>query len=197
MAAETGGEDRADLRALELQAGTADLFVRQGRAEWLPRLDVSAHYAWHDEGQPFGGDAEAWAFGAGLSWELFDGLRRQATTTRAGAEQRAAQARLAEARREQSFRLEEARLRAEEARMQQLSARQAISAATESQRLVQQRFEAGLADLADLLAAQSALDRTRYDATGAESRRLLALGNVHFQAGRFLQAFLPGEEAPK
>lgn len=188
---------RADLRALALQIEAAEQAIGQSRADWLPRLGVSAHYAWHDEDRPFGAEAESWAVGAGLSWELFDGLRRSATTARATAERRELEARLIDARREQDFHLEEARLRAEEARLQRDSARQAVLEASESHRLLQQRFEAGLADLADLLAAQSALDRSRFDAVGAESRLLLALGNIHFQAGRFLQAFLPGEELPR
>ena len=189
-----GDLNRADLQALALQVEAAELAVRQSRADWLPRLGLSAHYAWHDKDRPFGTEAEAWAVGAGLNWELFDGLRRSAATARTMAERRAAEASLLDARREQIFHLEEARLRAEEARLQRDSARQAVLEAGESQRLLQQRFEAGLADLADLLAAQSALDRSRFDAVGAESRHLLALGNIHFQAGRFLQAFLPGEE---
>jgi len=185
---------RADLQALALEVASADLAVRQSQADWLPRLDLAAHYAWHDQDVPFGGDGENWVLGAGLRWELFDGLRRSAATTRASAEQRALEAKLTDARREQEFHLAEARLRAEEAGLQRDSARQAVIEATEGQRLLQQRFEAGLADLADLLAAQSALDRARFDAVGAETRHLLALGNIHFQAGRFVQAFLPGEE---
>jgi outer membrane protein TolC len=192
--AATTVSERADLKALALQVDAAGLAISQHRAEWLPHLGLTASYAWHDEDRPFGSDAEAWAVGAGLNWELFDGLRRGAATARATAEQQATAARLDEARREREFRLGEARLRAVEARLQRESARQAVTAADESRRLMQQRFEAGLLDLADLLAAQSALDRARFDAVGAEGRHLLALGNIHFQAGRFLQAFLPGEE---
>lgn len=190
-------EQRADLRALGLEVESTKLAVSRSRAEWLPRLGLAAHYAWHDEDRPFGDAAEAWAVGAGLEWELFDGLRRSATAARTAAEQRGAAARLDDARREQEFRLAEARLRTEEARLQRDSARQAVQAAAESQRLLQERFGAGLLDLADLLAAQSALDRARYDAAGADHRLLLALGNIHFQTGRFLQAFLPGEELPR
>lgn len=194
---ESNLDQRADLQALSLQVESAGLTVSGSKAAWLPRLGLTAHYAWHDENHPLGGDAGAWAVGAGLDWELFDGLRRSAATARATADQRAAAARLDDARREQEFQLAEARLRADEAILQRDSARQAVLEATESRRLLQQRFEAGLADLADLLAAQSALDRARFDAVGAETRRLLALGNIHFQAGRFLQAFLPGEELPR
>lgn len=191
------GAPRADLRMLALQADAAGLQVSRSRADWLPRLGLTARYVWHDEETPFGSEAAAWTVGAGLNWELFDGLRRGAATARATAEQQAAAARLDEARRDQEFHLAEARLRAEEARLQRDSAHQAVLEASEGRRLMQQRFEAGLLALADLLAAQSALDRARFDAAGADHRLLLALGNIHFQAGHFLQAFLPGEELPR
>jgi len=190
-------DQRADLMALSLQTEDAGLAVSQSKAEWLPRLGLTAHYAWHDEDAPFGSDAESWAIGAGLTWEIFDGMRRNAATARATAEHLAANSRLDEARREREFRLGEAILRAEEARLQRESARQAVVAADESRRLLQQRFETGLTDLVDLLAAQTALDRARFDANGAESRHLMALGAIHFQAGNFLQAFLHGEEVPR
>ncbi len=187
-------EGRADLAAMNLRAEAVGLAIRQSEAAWLPSLEVNADYAWHDEHNLFGGDSEGWVIGAGLHWELFDGLRRNAETLRSTAERRAAEARVTEARREQEFRLEEAQLRAEEARLQRDSARQAVREAIEGQRLYRERYEAGLADLADLLAAQSALDRARFDVAGAEARHLLALGNVQFQAGRFLAAFLPEKE---
>lgn len=188
-------DERADLTALALQVEAAGLAVQESRRAWLPSFDLSAHYAWHDEDAPFGGDSVGWGLGAGLRWELFDGLRRAAATARSQAVARAEEAHLAERRREQTFHLEEARLRAEEARLQRDSARQAVTDASEGQRLLQQRYEAGLADLADLLTAQSALDRARFDAAFAESRHLLALGTVQFQAGRFLAAFLPQKES--
>lgn len=185
---------RSDLQSLALQTEVAGLAVSESKAAWLPSLDLSAHYAWHDSQTPFGTDSESWAVGAGLRWELFDGLRRSAGTTRSTALLRAGEARLEEARRERDFRLSEARLRAEEARLHRASARQAVAEAAEGQRLLQQRYEAGLAEAADLLAAQSALDRARFDAAGAESRFLLSLGNVQFQGGRFLATFLPDKE---
>lgn len=188
---------RADLAALALQVEERELAVRQSRADWLPRLGVSARYVWHDAQSPLGSEAGAWGVGAGLDWELFDGMRRSAATARAMADQRAAAASLDEARREQAFRLDEARLRAEEAGLLRDSAHRATQAAAEGRRLLQERYAAGLAELVDLLAAQSALDQARFDATFAESRHLLALGNIHFQAGRFVQTLLPGEELPR
>jgi outer membrane protein TolC len=51
-----------------------------------------------------------------------------------------------------------------------------------------------LVDLAELLAAQTALDRARFAVVDAENRLVLALGNIRFQSGTFLQTFLPREE---
>lgn len=197
VATATGVDQRADLQGLTLQVESAGLAIGRSQAEWLPRLEAVAHYAWHDQDHPLGSEAGAWGVGAELRWEAFDGLRRSAAIEKAVAEQRVLTARLDDARREQEFRLEEARLRADEAGLQHESARQAVVAAEEGRRLLQQRYEAGLIDLADLLVAQSALDRARFDAVGADIRHLSALGNIHFQAGRFLQAFLPGEEFPQ
>lgn len=185
---------RADLAALEHQRATAALAVAGSRAAWLPSLQLSARQSWHAEDGPSGADDQSWTVGAGLRWELFDGLRRGAASARARAGEEAAEARLAEEQRAARLKLDEARLRADEAALQLASARQAVSAAEESQRLLGQRYEAGLADLADLLATQNALAAARADAVGAAALRLLSLGNVAFQGGRFLATYLPGEE---
>lgn len=185
---------RADLQALRLEADAATLAWRQSRAAWLPRAGLSAAYALHDAELPFGTDAASWTVLAGLEWELFDGRRRAHGQTRAAAEQRAAAARSLEATRQADFRLEEARLRAAESRQNLAIARQAVAEAEESQRLLRERYGAGIADLADLLAAQAALDRARFDAVDAETRLVLALGNIHFQGGTFLSTLLPAEE---
>lgn len=191
---QTAVAGRADLAALEHRRVTAALAVDASRAAWLPSLQLSARQSWHAEDGPSGADDQSWTVGAGLRWELFDGLRRSSATARARAGEEAARARLAEEERSARLKLDEARLRADEAALQLASARQAVTAAEESQRLLSQRYEAGLADLADLLATQSALAAARADVVGAATLRLLSLGNLAFQGGRFLTTYLPGEE---
>lgn len=189
-----GVEGRADLVALDKGVAAAALGVAQSRAAYWPRLDASASYGLHDETMPLGSDGSAWAVGAGLRWDLFDGFRRSGSGARARAEQAMAQARRTEAQRHSRFLLEEAQLRAAEARLQLESAQQARAEAAEGQRLLQQRYQAGLVNQVDLLGAQSALDRARFDEVGADSQLLLALGNVRFQSGAFLKTYLPAEE---
>ncbi len=185
---------RADLQALSLRSDAAALALKESRAGYLPTLGVAASYGLHGEESPFAVDGAAWAVGAELRWEFFDGLRRSGATARAAAEEQGARAEHEEARRQQQLLLEDARLRSEEATLQHASALAAVSAAEEGQRLLLQRYEAGLAELADLLGAQSALDRARFAVVSAESRLLLARGNIRLQHGTFLTSILPGEE---
>lgn len=178
---------RADLDALSLQVDEADLGFRQSRAAYLPRLGLNASYAMHDGSIPFGTESSAWTVQAGFRWELFDGFRRSNQSDRSAATKRAATARLEESVRQAHFQLEQARLRAEEASRHLGVAESALSAAEEGQRLLLQRYEAGLDDLSAMLATQEALDRARFELVQASSRHILALGNVAYQNGTFLQ----------
>ena len=185
---------RADLRAARLQADAATLERRQAKARYLPRLGLQADYTWHDHQAPLGTEADSWQAGVGLHWDLFDGLRRERHIERTAAQARAARLQAEELRRGIDLQRQEARLRAEEAQLQLASARQARAEAEESHRLLMERYRAGLTDLSDLLAAQAALDRARYDAVAAESRMLLTRGNLRLQQGIFLQSMLPEQE---
>ncbi len=185
---------RADLEALSLQREVADLAQRQSRAAYLPRLGLNASYAMHDGSAPFGTEADSWSVQAGMNWELFDGFRRSHQGARTAAASRAAANRLEESTRQARFELEQARLRAHEAEMQVDVALSAEAAAEEGQRLLLQRYEAGLDDLSAMLSTQASLDRSRFDRVNAATRHLLALGNIAFQNGTFLQVFSSTQE---
>jgi len=187
-------QPRGDLQSALAEAEAAELARRQSRAGYLPRLGVTASYAWHDPDLPFGTEAASWQVGAGLTWELFDGLRRSGSVNRTAAQQRAARFQAEELRRAVALQTREAELRASEAELQRDSAQAAVAAAEESQRLLLQRYENGLSPLSDLLAAQAALDQARSALVRASGRMLLARGNVQLQKGLFLKNMLPGKE---
>jgi outer membrane protein TolC len=189
--------ERADLQAFALEVESLGLAVKRSQAAYLPRLDLSASYGLHNEASPFGVDGQAWRLGAVLNWELFDGFRRSADSARTSAEKAAAVAELSDARREQTFRRAEVGLRIAEAHARKESATQGLLAAEESQRLLQQRYESGLADLVDLLATQSALDQARSFLVTADIQLLFSLGQALLEEGRFVSTILAkGEVAP-
>ncbi len=188
---------RADLDALSLRVEEAELGYRQSRADYLPRLGLNASYALHDGAMPFGNEASSWSIQAALSWELFDGFRRSRQGERTAATQKAMVAQLQEAERQARFQVEQAHLRADEARQHLAVAESSLTAAEESRRLLVERYQAGLADLSAMLSTQEALDRARFDLVGATTRHILALGNVAFQNGTFLQALAVKQEDSK
>lgn len=191
-----GPLQRGDLQALADQARAADLAYRQSRATYLPRLGAQASYSLHDSSTPFGSEGDGWTVGVGLSWNLFEGGRSLADTQRTAALKRAIEARRLDATREARLQVEVAQRRAEEARLNLKTATDAVAQAEEGNRLTQDRYQAGLANLSDLLGTQSALDQARLDAVRAESGLLMALGNVLYQNGTFLKTFLPDEVTP-
>jgi outer membrane protein TolC len=189
--------ERADLRAFALEVESLDIAAERSRAAYLPRLDLSASYGLYNESSPFGADGQAWRLGAAINWELFDGFRRDANIARVSAEKTAAAAELSEVRREQAFRRAEVELRIQEARAQKKSAAQSLTAALESQRLLQQRYESGLADLADLLATQSALDQARSFLVAADIQLLFSLGQALLEEGRFVDTIITKSEVAR
>jgi len=185
---------RSDLEALAHRSKAMREAQRGAKAAYLPKLNASAAYEMHDPETPFGDEADHWTVNVGLSWTLFDGFQRENRRVRAAAQLQANRQTHLEAARKTQLQVEEAVLRAAEADSHLETARRAVVEADESHRLLQQRYEAGLSDLSDLLAVRAALDRARTDVVEAESRLILALGNIRFQKGVFLQTLLGHEE---
>lgn len=186
--------DRSDLRAWSLREEEARLAVRQSRAAYFPKVGLGASYVFHDGSAPLGTEAESWMLHAGLTWELFDGFRRSQGRSRAEATREAVQWRRQEAVRQATLQRDEAERRIGEARLNLETARQSEIQGAESLRLLTERYAVGLTDMADLLAAQTAVARIRLEAIQAEAQLIFYLAERHFQQGTFLQTFLPSEE---
>lgn len=186
------GTSRGDLLALGEQEKVAELAYQQSQAAYLPKAGVKAGYSLHDS-LPLGMDNNSWTVQAQLTWELFDGHSRAHAAARTLAEQLALRAKRVEQERRVGLGVREADLRAEEAAQQLATAKLAVGQAEESYRLFLTRYEAGLTNLADLLAAQRELTQAGYARVTAEIGELAALGNRFYQRGQFLRATLGKE----
>jgi len=177
----TAVSERADLKLSSLQEQLAAAAVDAARATFLPR--VYAQGGFEANGGSWGSRASSWMGGAVARVNLFRGF--------------ADQARLAEARHTQSLRAIErekaettARLdvrvavaRLEAARASETVGRAAVSQARESHRIVRDRYDGGLADVAALLGAADAVQQAearhaaaRVDVTVAAATLSRALG---------------------
>ncbi len=128
------------------------------RSAFLPRAGLQAGYEF--DGKGWSGRQTWWVAGVEVRWNLFNGFADRARL--AAAEAGVAQARAGRERAENGIRLEVrgavARLTAAAARHD--TGRAAVAQAREAQRIIRQRYEAGMAGVTDVLRAANAL----YDA---------------------------------
>jgi outer membrane protein TolC len=146
---------RPDLREASLGVERASNGQRMARAEFLPK--VNAFSSWEEDNQTFlarGGNN--WTVGASLNFNLFDGGANHARLAAARYRQIQAQAQLEQLSAAVKLQVREAYLNLTTAKQRVEVARQAQSQAEESLRIIQNRYEAGLATITDLLQVETA-----------------------------------------
>lgn len=150
-------ESRLERKQAQTHIQLADNARRSARARFLPTVGVQA--GWELNGSTFDDQRSSWIVGAQVQVNLFRGFADAA---------RAAEARHAETRataeHERVSRRIEVEVRAALAQLQAARARQAagrasLAQARESQRIIRDRYETGLASVTDVLrAAEATLD---------------------------------------
>jgi outer membrane protein len=161
---------RPERRALEDRTAAARARIDAAAASAWPQVGVGAGY---DYGRPnariFPRSSDwltSWDLSVTATWLLWDGGRRRAEEAEAAAVVRGAESRVREFDRLVSFEVEQRRLELDSSRAAIAAASDGLRAATEAQRVVRERFAAGVATSTDVLDAevavlQAALDRTR------------------------------------
>ena len=160
---------RPEAEQATLQRDVARTLERSANAAWLPEVALQGSYEWN--GGTFGSRAPAWTVGTQVRLNLFAGMGDRARQREAP--HRVERAEAERARAEAAVRLD---VRSAAARLSAARAREAVGSAMviqarESQRMIRDPFEAGMAATSDVLrAANAVLD--------AETQRIGALVDV-------------------
>jgi outer membrane protein TolC len=194
---EIGTIDRADLRASSLRVANAARYVRLRQSGYLPDVGLSAAYQVDGEDGPFTSDNRSWRVGVGLTWNIFDGMRREAELGKAAAELRRAQAVDRGMRDQAAFEAAQADLGVREATLRREIARAALASAEEGVRLLTSRYENHLGRMVDLLDAQTALDSARAARIRAENDVRLSRAQRLYASGGLLSLVTPSAEKGK
>jgi outer membrane protein TolC len=194
---ETGATERADLIASSLRVANAGRYVRLRQSGYLPDVGLAAAYQVDAEDSPFSPDNRSWKVGVGLTWNLFDGMRREAELGKAVAERRRAQAYQRGMRDQAAFESAQADLGVKEATLRFDLARAAMASAEESVRLLTSRYENRLGRMVDLLDAQTALDAARAARIRAENDVRLSRAQRLYSSGGLLAFVAPSEKDGK
>jgi outer membrane protein TolC len=189
----TGATGRADLRASSLRLANAVRYVRLRQSGYLPDVDLAAAYQVDAEDSPFSPDNRSWKVGVGLTWNLFDGMRREAELGKAVADRRRAQAYHRGMRDQAAFEAAQADLGVKEATLRGEIARAALASAEEGVRLLTSRYENHLGRMVDLLDAQTALDGARAARIRAENDVRLSRAQRLYASGGLLSFVAPSE----
>jgi outer membrane protein len=126
----------------------------------------------------------SWDVGLNLTWSLWDSGRTRAEIAEASNLAIAARERLAEFDSVLTFEIRQRMLDLESARASIAAAGEGVTSATEARRVVQERFDAGVATTTDLLDAQVALLQAELDRTRALANTRLAQARLERAVGR-------------
>lgn len=190
-------DSRADLRASSLRLANAETNMALRKSDYLPEVGVTGAYRIDAQDGIFSPDNHTWKIGVGLSWNLFDGLRREAEVGKASAETGKAREDHRGATDYAAFQVTRAYLSVEESSRRVEIARAAAAAAEEGMRLVRSRYENQLARMIDLLDAQTALNGVRADLVRAENDLTQSRALLEYSSGRLLSWAMSGSGGTK
>jgi outer membrane protein TolC len=175
-------KQRPDVASARLQVELAGAKVSEARSSFLPQVGVQA--GWEGNGDVWTSRAGSWMVGASARINLFRGRSDQ---SRLGAANDVLMVRKQElARTETRARVDviAASARLDAARASGRVARAALAQARESHRIIRDRYEAGLADIAALLRAAEAMAQADSQVSAADAAVLTTHAALEQALGR-------------
>lgn len=175
-------EKRPDLQALAFRASAARWQHRASLSAWVPDLSAFASREWYGS-QAFSTASSHYTVGVQLSWHLFEGFGQLGRRKVAHARARQARAAYRMARLQAENQLDAARRAIQVAWQRIQVAHRALQQARSALHITEQRFQQGMAKVADLLDAEARLTRARLRWLKARHDYVLAVNEWYYQNG--------------
>jgi outer membrane protein len=164
--------NRPDLQIAVLQEQMGAAARDSARAAFLPQ--VSAQAGWEFNGAQWDSRASGWLVGAVARVNLFQGLSDRARLTEAAEHSKRLALEREKAQNAVRLEIRTAIARLDEARARDEAGRASVTQARESQRIIRDRYESGLADVVALLRATESVQEAVARQTAAQVDVLLA-----------------------
>ena len=181
-------EHRPERRALVQRADAARSRIDAARGAGLPQVGVAAGYDYARPNPRIFPRAsrwdDSWDVSVNATWNLWDGGRVRASRAEATAGERAAEARLADFDRQVAFEVRQRALELASSVAAIAAASDGVRAAAEAQRVLGERFAAGVATNTEVLDAQTALLQAELDRTRAIAGARVAEARLDRAVGR-------------
>lgn len=175
-------DGRPDRQRAELQVRMAENSRLLARSAFLPRVGFEG--AWEFNGSTWATQRSGWIVGATLQLNVFNGFADRARLNEAHEAKTRAAAERDRLERRIEVDVRSALARVAAARAGEAAGRTALTQARASQRIVRERYDAGLASATDLLRAAEAVFDAEARATAAEMDAILETVGLDRAAGR-------------
>jgi outer membrane protein TolC len=173
---------RPDRREADLRAMLATNGRRSAQAAFLPRIGVQG--GWEFNGQRLTDQRPSWIVGAQVQLNLFRGFGDTARVSEARHAEARAQAERDGVERAIEVEVRAALARLDAARGSERVGQDALTQARESQRIVRDRYDSGLATIGDVLRAAGAVLDAESRATAAQMNVIIEAVALDRAAGR-------------
>jgi outer membrane protein len=170
------------LQALRHQLDAAGAAVTVAEADRYPHFNAMLRQDWNDA--TLGARAPSYTVAGVLSWKILDLGTVRGAVDRAQASRAELSARLQEAEEGIRYKVADALRGIAEAQARIQSREATLEKAVDAQRLVEKRYENGVATLVELLAAQAQLDKARADVVAARYQLTLERTSLSLALGR-------------
>jgi outer membrane protein len=185
--------DRPDLMAQASEIRAADEEVRAAKAEYLPRIGLSANAAqtsiWPtvDFGELGNASEPTWAVQLGVEWRLFDGGARKNELAIARSKGREARDEMREMKDEATREVWTAYISFRTALRKQQAAQALLESANSSYSASLDAYKYGVKNLIDVVTAERQLAQARLSGVSARSELFLQAVNLEFVTGNLLR----------
>lgn len=173
---------RADVSAAIAQRDAADAGLSQRSLALLPRVNGFGRYEWHDASTPLSG-RPMWTVGVMATWSPFSGGKQLAARQEASAQAMAARAGVEATEAAAALEVSAATGRRDVAEQAHAIAVSGVEQASEAHRIVERKYEGGLATIAELLEAQATELGARLAETRARYDMIVAAGTLRRASG--------------
>ena len=151
-------DTRSDFAAMNKGLQVYDLMIKSAKKSYLPRLNAFANYQLNDK-QVMGFGAGAWLAGVQLSWDIFKGNQTKHQISILNLEKQKLGSQLQQQKEEAQSGINQAKRKLNECKFRIRQETTAGAPAAEALRVLQNRYDQGLATTSDILIAQSQLSR--------------------------------------
>ncbi len=146
--------NRADIEAMEKSSEAYTNIHKANKMSYLPKLNAFGSYELYDD-KLFGTNAKGYLVGAQLSWNVFDGFKREGKTQKSKAELDKAELSLDQYKNQSQLEFNKAKRQLKDAENKLKLTSLAVQQSNEALRIRSNRFEQGLEKTSDLLISET------------------------------------------